>query len=138
MQPSFQIDPKESRILLTDPPLNPKSNRETMVNLPCDTTTQGRGIQLQLASVFQIQTMFEEFNFSAAFIQIQAVLTLYSQGLSAGILMLLSTVVSYVSIFPSFSCRIIDWTCRGFWGWSHPCGVSYLWHSPCLPSVCSS
>ncbi|KAG7015943.1 Actin-related protein 2 [Cucurbita argyrosperma subsp. argyrosperma] len=51
------IDPKECKILLTDPPLNPSRNREQMV-----------------------ETMFEKYNFSGVFIQIQAVLTLYAQG----------------------------------------------------------
>lgn len=51
------IDPTDCKILLTDPPLNPKSNREKL-----------------------LQTMFESYGFAAAFIQIQAVLTLYAQG----------------------------------------------------------
>ena len=53
----LQIDPAECKILLTDPPLNPKENRDRL-----------------------LQTMFEYYGFSAAFIQIQAVLTLYAQG----------------------------------------------------------
>lgn len=58
----LQIDPSECKILLTDPPLNPTKNRERMV-----------------------QTMFEKYNFAAAFVQIQAVLTLYAQGLLTGL-----------------------------------------------------
>ena len=53
----LQVDPKECKILLTDPPLNPKGNRDRL-----------------------LQTMFEQYGFAAAFIQIQAVLTLYAQG----------------------------------------------------------
>lgn len=53
----LKIDPKDCKILLTDPPLNPSKNREKMV-----------------------ETMFEKYNFSGVFIQIQAVLTLYAQG----------------------------------------------------------
>ena len=53
----LQVDPTECKILLTDPPLNPKGNRDRL-----------------------LQTMFEHYGFSAAFIQIQAVLTLYAQG----------------------------------------------------------
>eukprot|EP00246_Nothoceros_aenigmaticus_P008137 TRINITY_DN22639_c0_g1_i1.p1 TRINITY_DN22639_c0_g1~~TRINITY_DN22639_c0_g1_i1.p1 ORF type:complete len:384 (-),score=62.39 TRINITY_DN22639_c0_g1_i1:242-1393(-) len=58
----LQIDPTECKILLTDPPLNPTKNRERMV-----------------------QTMFEKYSFSAVFVQIQAVLTLYAQGLLTGL-----------------------------------------------------
>ncbi|KAH9791859.1 actin-related protein 2 [Citrus sinensis] len=58
----LKIDPPECKILLTDPPLNPAKNREKMV-----------------------ETMFEKYNFAGVFIQIQAVLTLYAQGLLTGL-----------------------------------------------------
>ncbi|RVW45218.1 Actin-related protein 2 [Vitis vinifera] len=58
----LKIDPTECKILLTDPPLNPSKNRERMV-----------------------ETMFEKYNFAGVFIQIQAVLTLYAQGLLTGL-----------------------------------------------------
>lgn len=58
----LKVDPRECRILLTDPPLNPNANREKMV-----------------------ETMFETWGFSGAFIQVQAVLTLYAQGLLTGL-----------------------------------------------------
>eukprot|EP00854_Cymbomonas_tetramitiformis_P012494 gene12494-14759_t len=58
----LKVDPRECRILLTDPPLNPTANRERMV-----------------------ETMFETWGFSGAFIQVQAVLTLYAQGLLTGL-----------------------------------------------------
>ncbi|KAK6155365.1 hypothetical protein DH2020_009613 [Rehmannia glutinosa] len=58
----LKVDPTECKILLTDPPLNPSKNREKMVEI-----------------------MFEKYNFSGVFIQIQAVLTLYAQGLLTGL-----------------------------------------------------
>lgn len=67
----LQIDPKDCKILLTDPPLNPKGNREKL-----------------------LQTMFETYGFAAAFIQIQAVLTLYAQGTSLCMLFALHCNVS--------------------------------------------
>lgn len=56
-QECLQVDPSECSILLTDPPLNPRRNRERM-----------------------LETMFECFGFESAFIQLQAVLTMYAQG----------------------------------------------------------
>lgn len=32
----LKVDPTESKILLTDPPLNPSKNREKMVCVYCD------------------------------------------------------------------------------------------------------
>ncbi|KAH9531852.1 hypothetical protein CY35_19G059100 [Sphagnum magellanicum] len=58
----LKVDPPECKILLTDPPLNPTRNREKT-----------------------IETMFEKYNFGGVFIQIQAVLTLYAQGLLTGL-----------------------------------------------------
>jgi actin-related protein 2 len=60
----LKVDPSECRIMLTDPPMNPKRNREKL-----------------------IETMFEEFGFAGAFIQIQAVLTLYARGLMTGLVL---------------------------------------------------
>ena len=53
----LKIDPAQSRIMLTEPLMNPKKNREQMV-----------------------QTMFEKYNFDGVYVAIQAVLTLYAQG----------------------------------------------------------
>ena len=58
----LRINPRECRILLTDPPLNPKANRERMM-----------------------ETMFETYGFEAMLVQVQAVLTLYAQGLMSGL-----------------------------------------------------
>ena len=51
------MDPRETRIMLTEPPLNPLANRERL-----------------------LETMFERYGFEGAFVQIQAVLVLYAQG----------------------------------------------------------
>ncbi|XP_074656788.1 actin-related protein 2 [Tubulanus polymorphus] len=58
----LDIDPKHTKILLTEPPLNPMKNREKMV-----------------------EAMFEEYQFDGVYIAIQAVLTLYAQGLLTGV-----------------------------------------------------
>lgn len=54
-----QVDARSSRILVSDPPLNLARNREKMV-----------------------EVMFEEFGFSQLMLQPQAVLALYSQGVT--------------------------------------------------------
>lgn len=56
----LNINPAEHKILLTEPPLNPKRNRERMV-----------------------ATMFEKFGFEGVYVGVQAVLTLYAQGKGA-------------------------------------------------------
>jgi actin-related protein 2 len=56
------IIPAECSILLTEPPMNPLSNREEMVRM-----------------------MFEEYGFTRVHVATQAVLTLYSQGLTTGL-----------------------------------------------------
>lgn len=53
-------DYSEHKILLTEPAMNPKKNREKMM-----------------------EVMFEEYGFNGAYIAIQAVLTLYAQGNSS-------------------------------------------------------
>merc|ERR1712192_301124 len=57
-----RLNPAEHRVLLTEAPMNPKQNREKMV-----------------------QTMFETYNFLGCYVSIQAVLSLYSSGRTTGI-----------------------------------------------------
>lgn len=58
----MKIDPRGQKVLLTEPPLNPLANRERMVG-----------------------TMFEQYGFNGVYVAIQAVLALYAQGLSSGV-----------------------------------------------------
>ena len=58
----LRIDPSQCKLLLTEPPMNPKANREKLV-----------------------QIMFEKYGFQAVYVAIQAVLTLYAQGLLTGV-----------------------------------------------------
>lgn len=53
----LKVDTRGRKILLTEPPMNPKVNREKMC-----------------------EVMFEEYGFDGVYIAIQAVLTLYAQG----------------------------------------------------------
>ena len=52
------VDYNDHKILLTEPAMNPKKNREKMM-----------------------EVMFESYGFNGAYIAIQAVLTLYAQGI---------------------------------------------------------
>lgn len=56
------VNPQECKLLLTEPPMNPTKNREKM-----------------------IEVMFEHYQFDGLYIAIQAVLTLYAQGLLTGV-----------------------------------------------------
>eukprot|EP00123_Amoebidium_parasiticum_P010872 comp20377_c0_seq1/m.25752 comp20377_c0_seq1/g.25752 ORF comp20377_c0_seq1/g.25752 comp20377_c0_seq1/m.25752 type:complete len:393 (-) comp20377_c0_seq1:261-1439(-) len=58
----LKIQPENCRILLTEPPMNPKSNREKM-----------------------LEVMFEKYGFHSCYVAIQATLTLYAQGLQTGV-----------------------------------------------------
>jgi len=58
----LKVDPKECQIMLTEAPMNPVKNREKM-----------------------IETMFEKYGFQGLYVSIQAVLTLYAQGLLTGV-----------------------------------------------------
>jgi len=60
----LKIDPKERRILLTEPPMNPKANQKNM-----------------------LENMFEKYQFAGAKVSIQAMLVLYAQGLLTGVVL---------------------------------------------------
>lgn len=53
----LKVDTKGQKVLLTEPPMNPKVNRQRMA-----------------------EVMFEEYGFGGVYVAIQAVLTLYAQG----------------------------------------------------------
>mmetsp|Transcript_47136 Transcript_47136/g.106817 ORF Transcript_47136/g.106817 Transcript_47136/m.106817 type:complete len:402 (-) Transcript_47136:217-1422(-) len=67
------IDPKEHKILLTEPPMNPIENREKLC-----------------------ETMFETYGFGQVNVSIQAMLTLYAQGLFTGVVVDTGDGVSHV------------------------------------------
>ena len=58
----LQIDPREKKIMLTEAPLNPVKNRQRT-----------------------LEKMFEKYEFAGAHVSIQAMLTLYAQGLLTGV-----------------------------------------------------
>jgi actin-related protein 2 len=58
----MKIDPKEHKILLTEPPMNPVNNQKAM-----------------------LENMFETYEFQSAKVSIQAMLVLYAQGLMTGV-----------------------------------------------------
>ncbi|CAI4221640.1 unnamed protein product [Auanema sp. JU1783] len=58
----LDIDPKDCKLLLTEPPLNPLSNRKRL-----------------------FEVMFEQYGFHSLYVAVQAVLTLYAQGLLTGV-----------------------------------------------------
>ncbi|EJC97505.1 Actin/actin-like protein [Fomitiporia mediterranea MF3/22] len=58
----LRVDPRGRKILLTEPPMNPKANRQRMC-----------------------EVMFDEYGFEGVYVAIQAVLTLYAQGLTTGV-----------------------------------------------------
>jgi len=69
----MDIDPKDHKILLTEPPSNPKKNKANMC-----------------------KTMFETYNFQSVKVSIQAMLVLYAQGLMTGVVVDSGDGVSHV------------------------------------------
>jgi actin-related protein 2 len=61
-QEKLKVNPRDCKIMLTEAPMNPTQNRKKM-----------------------IEVMFEKYGFKACYIAIQAVLTLYAQGLLTGV-----------------------------------------------------
>jgi len=77
----LNVDTKECKIMLTEAPMNPTQNRKKMV-----------------------ETMFEKYGFKACYIGIQAVLTLYAQGLLTGVVVDSGDGVTHiVPVYQGFS-----------------------------------
>ncbi|KDO25900.1 actin-like protein 2 [Saprolegnia parasitica CBS 223.65] len=72
-QDRLNVNPQEMRIMLTEPPLNPKANREKLT-----------------------EVMFEKYGFQGTHIAVQAMLTLYAQGLLTGVVIDSGDGVSHV------------------------------------------
>ena len=82
----LRVDTRGRKVLLTEPPMNPKVNRQRMA-----------------------QVMFEEYGFQGVYVAIQAVLTLYAQGASICVLSRkIQTQMEARHIH-----RSDDWCCRG-------------------------
>jgi len=80
-QDKLKINPKECKIMLTEAPMNPQQNRKKM-----------------------IEVMFEKYGFKACYIAIQAVLTLYAQGLLTGVVVDSGDGVTHiVPVYEGFS-----------------------------------
>ena len=77
----LRVDPSEHPVLLTEAPLNPRSNREKMAEI-----------------------MFETFNVPALYIATQAILSLYASGRTTGCVLDIGDGVSHiVPIFEGFA-----------------------------------
>jgi len=77
----LKIETSDSKILLTEAPMNPQQNRAKMV-----------------------ETMFEKYRFQGVYVAIQAVLTLYAQGLLTGVVVDSGDGVTHIiPVFEGFS-----------------------------------
>lgn len=77
----LRVDPRGRKVLLTEPPMNPKTNRQRMA-----------------------QVMFEQYGFGGVYVAIQAVLTLYAQGLTTGVVVDSGDGVTHVvPVYDGFS-----------------------------------
>jgi len=77
----IKVNPRECKILLTEPPLNPRRNRQDM-----------------------LQKMFEKYQFQGVYVAIQAILTLYAQGLLTGVVVDSGDGVTHiVPVYEGFS-----------------------------------
>lgn len=70
----LKINPQGKKVLLTEPPMNPKVNRQRMC-----------------------QVMFEEYGFQGVYVAIQAVLTLYAQG---ALSLMLNLYLGLIKVLP--------------------------------------
>jgi len=77
----LKVNPKDCKIMLTEAPMNPVQNRKKM-----------------------IEVMFEKYGFKSCYIAIQAVLTLYAQGLLTGVVVDSGDGVTHiVPVYEGFS-----------------------------------
>ena len=90
----LKVDPRGRKVLLTEPPMNPKVNRQRMC-----------------------QVMFEEYGFDGVYVAIQAVLTLYAQGTSTCSAILEQELTA--AQFDIFVYRSDHWCCCGLWRWCY-------------------
>lgn len=79
----MKIDPTGRKILLTEPPMNPLKNRQTMA-----------------------EVMLEGYGFGGVYVAIQAVLALYAQGLSSGVVVDSGDGVTH--IVPVFESTVLN------------------------------
>lgn len=84
----LRINTQGKKILLTEPPMNPKTNRQRMC-----------------------QVMFEEYGFGGVYVAIQAVLTLYAQGACAYLACAPSDATTTTVLIHYLPCRSDDWSC---------------------------
>lgn len=82
----LKINLQECKILLTEPAMNPLLNRQTMV-----------------------ETMFEKYHFKGVRVAVQAVLTLYAQGLLTGVVVDIGDGVTHVvPVYEGFALPHLD------------------------------